>query len=280
MRTQGPVGRNPGALSQAGTLLQPNSPKRGLRAGVGRVSPFQQPQSSRAVTLWRRRSATSRLGREALLSAGKPGFFCATSRLGREAPLSGAWQSGKTAGQKLAILSCSPKPGPCSSKTLPSEDVVQDKGEFLPPTAVFLPSRDFVAAPLRNVPALERGAPFSRETGRFLRNVPARERSAPFRSLAARQNRRSEARHSQLLSQAGTLFQPNSPEQGRRARPGRVSPFQSPRSSRAGTLFQQSSPKRGRCARLGGALISGHCRPPKPRRSAARTFPSRDDVPP
>ena len=101
---------------------------------------------------------------------------------------------------------------------------------------------------LHNVPAWEKSALFCRETGRFLHNVPAWEKSACFRRWGIKENRRAGARASHLLSQAGTLFQPNSPKQGRCARSGRV-----PGS---------------------GARFS-----PKPRRCAAATLPSRDDVP-
>ena len=144
-----------------------------------------------------------------------------------------------------------------------------------------------VAAGWQVVPAWERNAPFSERTGCFLHNVPALERSAPFRSLAARQNRRSEVRASRPLSQAGTLFQPNSPKRGRCARKGRIaasdgriSPKPGPcsswtlpskdvahdlgrfdprplQSSQTGTLCRPSSPKPGRCASSGRSSASG-----------------------
>ena len=166
-------------LSQAGTLFRQNSPKRGRRARWGRISASDGRISPRPGLCGGAAAHRPGFGERGGFRSGKPGFFCATSRLGREAPPSGAWQPGKTAGQKLAILSCSPKPGPCSSKTLPSKDVtqgsgaflpfsslnppkpgtcsikilpskdvVQDEGELLPPTVVFLPSRDLVPAEL------------------------------------------------------------------------------------------------------------------------------------
>ena len=163
---------------------------------------------------------------------------------------------------------------------LPSRGDVQVRGESQPLLPPALPSRDLAPAELSQARTLctmrencclrrsyfsqtgtlwrcrsassrfWRAGRFSvRETGRFLHNVPAREKSAPFRSLAARQNRRSEVRASQSISQAGTLFQQNSPEQGRYAGIGRVSPFQQPQPSQAGNLFHQNPPKQGRCAR-------------------------------
>ena len=92
---------------------------------------------------------------------------------------------------------------------------------------------------LHNVPALERSALFCRETGRFLHNVPAWEKSACFRRWGIKESRRSGACPSRLLSQAGTLFQPNSPKPRRCARSrgisgsdGRFSPKPGPCSSR------------------------------------------------
>ena len=97
---------------------------------------------------WRELGTRSCLGREARFSAGKPGVFCTTSRLGRDLLVPCALPANKTAGQELALFSRSPKPGPCSARTLPSKDVVQDWGEFLPLAPVFLPSRDVVPPPL------------------------------------------------------------------------------------------------------------------------------------
>ena len=154
------------------------------------------------------------------------------------------------------------------------------------PTPQFLPSKDVVAPPLRIVPALERMALFCRETGRFQHNVPAWEKSAFFSGLNLQKNRRSGARGSQLLSQAGTLFRPNSPKQGRCASPGTIRfsrrlncsqartlckigenlRLSRPRLSRAGTLCRCNSPKPGRCARWGRIPASGARFSPKPGR--------------
>ena len=141
----------------------------------------------------------------------------------------------------------SPKQGRCAR----SGRVPGSGARFSPKprrcAAAALPSRDDVAPSLRIVPALERNALFCRETGRFLHNVPAREKSAFSSGLTLQQNRRSGARGSRPLSQAGTLFRPNSPKQGRCAGSGRIP--------------------------ASGARFS-----PKPRRCAAATLPSWDLV--
>ena len=88
------------------------------------------------------------------------------------------------------------------------------------------------------------------ETRRFLRNVPPWERSASFRGLAARQNRRSETRASQLFSRAGTLFQQNSPKQGHRTRSGRITASDGRISPKLGRWSQQA----GRSSLLGRGM--------------------------
>ena len=143
-----------------------------------------------------------------------------------------------------------------------------------------------VAAGWQVVPAWERNAPFSERTGCFLHNVPALERSAPFRSLAARQNRRSEVRASRPLSQAGTLFQPNSPKRGRCARKGRIAASDGRISPKPGPCSSWTLPSKDVAHDLGRfdprplqSSQTGSLRrrgPPKSGPCAARTLPSRD----
>ncbi len=143
-----------------------------------------------------------------------------------------------------------------------------------------------LAAGWQVVPAWERNAPFRERTGCFLHNVPALERSASFRGLAARQNRRSETRASRPLSQAGTLFRPSSPKQGRRARWGRIIVSDGRFSPKPGSCSSWTLPSKDVAHDLGRfdprplqSSQTGSLRrrgPPKSGPCAARTLPSRD----
>ena len=160
LRRSGENVKDPLGVLHGRSPNQVRSPKPGRCALPGRVARFGPailPSRDDGRDGMAQRPA---LGERGAFWSEKPVVFCTTSRLGREAPLSGAWRPDKAAGQRFALLGRSPKPGTCSSKILPSEDVVQDGGELLSPTVVFLPRRDDARSRLAGRPCLGEECPF------------------------------------------------------------------------------------------------------------------------